>query len=77
MYFYIFLDKICDQVSDAILDAHLEQDPNAKVACGMIQYKNQFLVYTTGKTVALFIIDQYSFRQGRREGMNIGGGGVS
>lgn len=26
-------DKICDQVSDAILDAHLEQDPNAKVAC--------------------------------------------
>ena len=28
------LDKLCDQVSDAILDAHLEQDPNAKVACG-------------------------------------------
>merc|ERR1712019_22236 len=26
-------DKICDCVSDAILDAHLEQDPNAKVAC--------------------------------------------
>lgn len=26
-------DKICDQISDAILDAHLEQDPNAKVAC--------------------------------------------
>merc|ERR1712180_315462 len=26
-------DKICDQVSDAVLDAHLEQDPNAKVAC--------------------------------------------
>ncbi|KAJ7385495.1 S-adenosylmethionine synthase isoform type-1 [Desmophyllum pertusum] len=26
-------DKICDQVSDAILDAHLKQDPNAKVAC--------------------------------------------
>ena len=28
------LDKICDQVSDAVLDAHLAQDPNAKVACG-------------------------------------------
>lgn len=27
-------DKICDQVSDAVLDAHLKQDPNAKVACG-------------------------------------------
>jgi len=26
-------DKIADQVSDAVLDAHLEQDPNAKVAC--------------------------------------------
>uniref|UniRef100_A0A915K3K9 S-adenosylmethionine synthetase N-terminal domain-containing protein n=1 Tax=Romanomermis culicivorax TaxID=13658 RepID=A0A915K3K9_ROMCU len=26
-------DKLCDQVSDAVLDAHLEQDPNAKVAC--------------------------------------------
>lgn len=26
-------DKICDQVSDAVLDAHLSQDPNAKVAC--------------------------------------------
>jgi len=26
-------DKICDQVSDAILDACLSQDPNAKVAC--------------------------------------------
>ncbi|XP_063600982.1 S-adenosylmethionine synthase-like [Penaeus indicus] len=26
-------DKICDQVSDAILDAHLSQDPDAKVAC--------------------------------------------
>merc|ERR1711874_959288 len=25
-------DKICDQISDAVLDAHLEQDPNAKVA---------------------------------------------
>jgi len=26
-------DKICDQVSDAVLDAHLEQDPDARVAC--------------------------------------------
>lgn len=25
---------MCDQISDAILDAHLKQDPNAKVACG-------------------------------------------
>ncbi|XP_045698323.1 S-adenosylmethionine synthase isoform X2 [Phyllostomus hastatus] len=26
-------DKICDQISDAVLDAHLKQDPTAKVAC--------------------------------------------
>ncbi len=41
MIFIYFLDKLCDQVSDAILDAHLEQDPNAKVACG------EFLSYGT------------------------------
>lgn len=27
---------MCDQISDAVLDAHLKQDPNAKVACGKI-----------------------------------------
>uniref|UniRef100_A0AC34RIC0 S-adenosylmethionine synthase n=1 Tax=Panagrolaimus sp. JU765 TaxID=591449 RepID=A0AC34RIC0_9BILA len=26
-------DKMCDQISDAVLDAHLKEDPNAKVAC--------------------------------------------
>ncbi len=26
-------DKMCDQISDAILDACLEQDPNSRVAC--------------------------------------------
>ncbi len=26
-------DKLCDQVSDAVLDACLEQDPNSRVAC--------------------------------------------
>ena len=26
-------DKICDQISDAVLDAILEQDPTARVAC--------------------------------------------
>lgn len=31
---------MCDQISDAILDAHLKQDPNAKVACG--KYMNLY-----------------------------------
>ncbi len=26
-------DKMCDQISDAILDVHLAQDPHARVAC--------------------------------------------
>ena len=26
-------DKMCDNISDAVLDAHLAQDPNARVAC--------------------------------------------
>ena len=26
-------DKICDQISDAILDACLKEDPNSRVAC--------------------------------------------
>lgn len=39
--FFVFIkifccptDKICDQISDAVLDEHLRQDPDAKVACG-------------------------------------------
>ena len=26
-------DKVCDQISDAVLDAIFEQDPNGRVAC--------------------------------------------
>src|ERR1700674_3591950 len=26
-------DKVCDQISDAVLDSILKHDPNAKVAC--------------------------------------------
>lgn len=29
-------DKLCDQVSDAVLDAYLEKDPNARVACEVL-----------------------------------------
>lgn len=38
LLFFDILDKMCDQISDAILDAHLQQDPNAKVACGKLLY---------------------------------------
>jgi S-adenosylmethionine synthetase len=36
-------DKMCDQISDAILDAHLAQDPHARVACETLA-KTGFIV---------------------------------
>jgi len=38
-------DKICDQVSDAILDACLEQDPNSKVACETASKTGMIMVF--------------------------------
>nr|XP_023016074.1 S-adenosylmethionine synthase-like [Leptinotarsa decemlineata] len=35
---------MCDQISDAILDAHLEQDPYAKVACETVTKTGMILV---------------------------------
>ena len=29
-------DKVCDQISDAVLDAILAQDPMARVACAVM-----------------------------------------
>ena len=36
-------DKVADQISDAVLDAHLAQDPQARVACEVL-IKNKILV---------------------------------
>lgn len=37
-------DKMCDQISDAILDAHLALDPKAKVACETVTKTGMVLV---------------------------------
>ena len=37
-------DKICDQISDAILDAMIEQDPMSRVACETACTTGQVLV---------------------------------
>lgn len=37
-------DKICDQISDAILDEALKQDPMAKVACEVFTTTNYVLI---------------------------------
>ena len=36
-------DKVADQVSDAILDTILKQDPHAHVACETVTSKNLLL----------------------------------
>lgn len=36
-------DKLCDYISDSILDAYLEKDPDAKVACETLA-KNYHIV---------------------------------
>src|SRR6056300_1786511 len=44
-------DKVCDQVSDAILDAYLAEDPNSRVACETMIKNN--MVYIAGEITSL------------------------
>lgn len=48
-------DKICDQVSDAILDACLSQDKNSKVACEVFATTNYLLI--AGQITTTAIVD--------------------
>jgi S-adenosylmethionine synthetase len=38
-------DKLCDQVSDAVLDACLKQDPHSKVACETCTKTNMVMIF--------------------------------
>ena len=44
-------DKVCDQISDAILDAYLAEDPNSRVACETIIKNN--MVFIAGEITSL------------------------
>ena len=48
-------DKVADQISDAILDAHLAQDPSAKVACEVLVKGNE--VFVTGEISSSATVD--------------------
>ncbi len=37
-------DKVCDQISDAILDAYLKGDPNSRVACEALVKNNNVII---------------------------------
>jgi len=46
-------DKLCDQISDNILDAYLSLDPFSRVACEVCAHKNGVMVM--GKLVLKLI----------------------
>lgn len=48
-------DKICDYISDSILDAYLEKDKKARVACEAVVGKNQ--VFITGQITSSANVD--------------------
>ena len=48
-------DKICDYISDSILDAYLEKDKKARVACEAVVGKNQ--VFITGQITSFADVD--------------------
>lgn len=44
-------DKLCDQVSDAILDAYLNVDPKARVACECLVTSGRFVIAGEVKSI--------------------------
>ena len=48
-------DKLCDQISDNILDAYLKVDPKSRVACEVCAHKNGVVVM--GEITSTAIID--------------------
>ena len=51
-------DKLCDQISDAVLDALLTQDPNARVACETCATTGLVMVMGEVTTSAYVAIDE-------------------
>ncbi|AZG68705.1 methionine adenosyltransferase [Mycoplasma struthionis] len=48
-------DKICDQISDAVLDALLKHDPHARVACDVLANNN--IIYIGGQITTKSYVD--------------------
>ena len=48
-------DKVCDYISDSILDSYIEKDPNARVACEVVAGKGE--IYITGEISSKVKID--------------------
>ncbi|HET6519991.1 MAG TPA: S-adenosylmethionine synthetase N-terminal domain-containing protein, partial [Geminicoccaceae bacterium] len=37
-------DKVCDRISDAVVDAYLRADPHARVACETLATTNRIVI---------------------------------
>ena len=48
-------DKLCDYISDSILDSYLEKDKNARVACETVAGKGE--IYITGEITSIAKVD--------------------
>ena len=64
-------DKICDQVSDAVLDALLQQDPASRVACETVV--NTGLCLITGEVTTTARVDFNTLVRGVIEGIGYNG----
>ncbi|KAB2833244.1 MAG: methionine adenosyltransferase, partial [Caedimonadaceae bacterium] len=51
-------DKVCDQISDALVDAYLAQDPQARTAIETIVVPNRVLVFGEVKSTASLVRKQ-------------------
>ena len=65
-------DKLCDQISDAVLDAILAQDPNARVACETCATTGLVQVMGEITTTAYVPIDEIARQVVREIGYNHG-----
>ena len=50
-------DKVCDQISDAILDACLMQDPESRVACETLVTTNMIVISGEFASLGTFLTD--------------------
>ena len=48
-------DKLCDLISDSILDAYLEKDKNSRVGCEVVAGKN--IIFVTGEISSKGVVD--------------------
>lgn len=66
-------DKVCDQISDAILDAHLAQDPNAHVACEVTATVDKLHIMGEVTSAASVDYEEVAREQIRRIGYTVPG----